>query len=253
MVPARTLVLGLLALAPAFACGPCFLSADQVVGDEGKLVFSISDCLKCNPVGLRVGSRDNYLSVQRVEGAFADPDDPDPFGDLEFLRGSFEISSDAEAVLTARVDSGDDPPTFWLDTHAAGEARVTIKEQGGAALDSTALRVLVPTELILYTATDTRAPIDRLTVAVGAELIPHVAVRCSDGDLVAARGWTWSVDDLAVASLWDPALALTSPAAQVDRVEDTDTFIYVKGEAPGTTALHISGSQIERTIEVTVE
>jgi hypothetical protein len=253
MISARIRLLCPLAMVLAGACGPCFLSEDQVVGDDGKLVFSISDCLKCNPVALRAGSRDNYLSVRRVEGAFADPDDPDPFGDLEFLRGSFEISSDDEAVLTARVDSGDDPPTFWLDSHAAGEARVTIKEQGGVAIDSTTIRVLVPTELILFTATDTRAPIDSLRVAVGAEVIPFVAVRCADGDLVSAFGWTFAVDDLAVASLWDPAAALVSPNAQVARVEDTGSFIYVKGEAPGTTALHVSGSQIERTIPVTVE
>ena len=112
---------------------------------------------------------------------------------------------------------------------------------------------MAPTELILFTATDTREPIDRLTVGVGAEVIPHVAVRCAEGDLVAAHGWTFAVDDVAIASLWDPALALVSPVAQVPRVADTGSFIYVRGEAPGTTSLRVSGSDIERTIEVRVE
>lgn len=236
----------------ALGCGPR-LDESQFYGEKGVLVFSLADCLSCNPVGLRVGSEDNNIKVRRVEGPFADLEDIDPFGDLELMRGTFYFDSDDTTIVTTRADNADNPTTFWANAHTTGRVRVAVEDEEREEIDSTYLKVFTPTKLELYTDTAGRTPISELRLDLDQEKTPHVKVSCDEGSLVAASPFTWFVADASIAALWDPGASLINPDTYTDMIQAGDSFVYVKGRSPGTTTLTVRAGEVETAISVQVQ
>jgi len=175
-----------------------------------------------------------------------------PVGHRKLLRGTFGFSSSDPAVIATSVDQANDPPTFVMEALAEGTARLAVLDASGAELDATRITAAKATALTMFSDTGTRAAIDSIQVAAGAELNVFVRADGPSGPLVTGSHWTWWTEDASIATLWDPGGALLVPNATAARLEDSMAFIYLQGKKSGLTRLHVADANAEAVISVVV-
>ena len=217
------------------------LPDDYLVGDQGRIAVSLGGCLSCEPVGLLVGAS-RKLTVYWVAGR-------------ERVAAGDDIVFDSADpdLLTAQLgEESTGRPAFDVDALAPGEARLVFRNHAGELLDTVGVHVAEPTRLLAYADTVTREEVSEVNVAVGEEIVVYVEAYDELGLLLDLNHWTWAVDDVEVASLWSPGAALVGGAAQVDRVENTSSSVYVRGERAGTTTLHVLRGDVVADVTVNV-
>jgi hypothetical protein len=241
---AAALALGLV------ACG-ADLAPNQIVGDEQRLVFSVAECLSCEPVAIRTGARRLALSVLHLHGPFGESN-RSPKGRTGLLEGEFSATSDDEGTLTVTVENESGRPRFLLFAHRAGRARITIRDGEGKVVDHTELRVVDAVDLKLFVATDTREGLETLDLGESEERVVYIEARSSEGPLATGEGLSWSVDAPSVAAIWDAGRSLLGEDVFTRQLEDADRSARLVARSQGTSRLTVSDGRATGTLTVTV-
>lgn len=171
------------------------------------------------------------------------------------LPMSISVRSSNDSVATFEIlpdtlDDGEDHAIIWVHAHDAGDADLEVLDDEGVVVDRVPVHVAPPARAIVVSNdVETSSPL-----ALGVDGDVSVYARCVDAsgeEVLASFGWTWRIQDPAIAQLW--STNLSSPDTGADELKDTESVATILGRGVGTTTLDAVIAGVDEQVAVTVQ